>query len=66
MKAIVASVFAFIIIATSVATTFQAAAKSRATVPQAQAEPCIGLSCLPPSPPIKHRPAHRETLPPVW
>jgi hypothetical protein len=65
MKAIVASVFAFIIIATS-ASTFQAAAKSRVTVPQAQAEPCIGLGCLPPSPPIKHRPAQRETLPPVW
>jgi hypothetical protein len=65
MKAIVASVFAFVIIATS-AVTFQAAAKSRVAVPQAQAEPCIGLSCLPPSPPIKHRPAQRETLPPVW
>ncbi len=65
MKAIVASVFAFVIIATS-AITFQASAKSRVIVPQAQAEPCVGLTCLPPSPPIKHRPVHRETLPPVW
>jgi hypothetical protein len=65
MKAIAASVLAFAIIAASTI-TYQAAAKPRVTVPQAQAEPCIGLSCLPPSPPIKHRPAHRETLPPVW
>jgi hypothetical protein len=65
MKAIAASVLAFAIIAAT-AITYQAAAKPRVTVPQAQAEPCIGLSCLPPSPPIKHRPAHRETLPPVW
>jgi len=62
VKAIAVSVA---IIAASVI-TYQAAAKPRVTVPQAQAEPCIGLSCLPPSPPIKHRPAHRETLPPVW
>jgi hypothetical protein len=66
MKAIAASVLAFAIISAS-AITDQAAAKPRVAAPQAQAtEPCIGLSCLPPSPPIKHRPAHRETLPPVW
>jgi hypothetical protein len=65
MNAIVALVLGFVIIATG-GITFQAAAKSRVTVPQSQAEPCIGLSCLPPQPPMKHRPAHRETLPPVW
>jgi hypothetical protein len=63
MKAIVVSVLAFAVIAASVI-AYQAAAKPRVTV--SQAEPCIGLNCLPPSPPIKHRPAHRETLPPVW
>ena len=29
-------------------------------------EPCVGLSCWPETAPIKHRPAHRETLQPVW
>jgi hypothetical protein len=63
MKAITVSVLAFAVMATSVI-TYQASAKPRVTVPQA--EPCIGLNCFPPSPPVKHRPAHRETLPPVW
>ena len=65
MKAIVGSVFAFIIIATG-ATTFQAAAKSRVTVRQAQAEPCIGLSCIPPNPPTKHRTAFRRSGDKNW
>jgi hypothetical protein len=30
------------------------------------AEPCVGLECWPPSLPVKHRPAYRPTLPPVW
>ena len=64
MKAIAASVLAFAIITAS-AITYEAVAKPRVKVPQTE-EPCIGLSCLPPSPPIKHRPTHRETLPPVW
>jgi hypothetical protein len=63
MKAIAVSVLAFAIIAASVI-TYQAAAKPRVTV--SQAESCIGLNCLPPSPPIKHGPAHRATLPPIW
>jgi hypothetical protein len=63
MKAIALSMLAFAILAASVI-NYQASAKPRATVQQA--EPCIGLNCFPPDPPIKHRPAHRETLPPVW
>ena len=50
MNPIVASVFAFVIIATG-GITCQAAAKSRVAVRQSQAEPCIDLSCLPPSRP---------------
>jgi hypothetical protein len=29
-------------------------------------EPCVGLGCWPPSPPVRHRPAHRANLPPAW
>jgi hypothetical protein len=71
MKAISVSILAFAIIAASVI-SYQAAAKPRMTIfhkPRAtvaQEEPCIGLSCLPPDLPMKHRPAHRQTLPPVW
>jgi hypothetical protein len=72
MKAISVSILAFAIIAASVI-SYQAAAKPRwtvfhkprTTVEQAE-EPCIGLSCLPPDLPMKHRPAHRQTLQPVW
>jgi hypothetical protein len=63
MKAIVGSVLAFAVIAASVI-AYQASAKPRVAV--SQAEPCIGLNCLPLSPPVKHIPARRETLQPVW
>jgi hypothetical protein len=63
MKAIIVSFLAFAVIAASVI-TYKASAKPRVTV--VQAEPCIGLTCLPHSPPIRHKPMHRETFPPVW
>jgi hypothetical protein len=63
MKAIAVCVVALAVIAVSVI-AYQAAAKARVTV--THAEQCIGLNCLPPDLPIKHRPAHHDTLPPVW
>jgi hypothetical protein len=62
MKAIAVSILAFAIIASAI--TYRAAAKPRLHLPQA--EPCIGLGCWPSTAPMKHRPAHRDTLPPVW
>ena len=64
MKVIAISIIAFAIIAMSVV----AAAAVRKTQPQrAMAEePCVGLSCWPASPPLKRRPAHRQSLEPVW
>jgi hypothetical protein len=64
MKAIAGSIVALAIIGASVV-AYQAAAAPRVIV--SQAESCIGLNCLPPSPPIRHAPARaRVTLPPVW
>ena len=64
MKVIAISIIAFAIVAVSVV----AAAAVRKTAPQrAMAEePCVGLSCWPASPPVKHRPGQRLSLEPVW
>ena len=62
MKAIAVSILTFAIIASAI--TYRAAAKPRPVLPQG--EPCIGLQCWPPAAPMKHRAAHRDTLPPVW
>jgi hypothetical protein len=63
MKSLAVSILAFAVIAATVV-AYQVGAKARVTV--TQAESCIGLNCLPPDLPIKHRPGHRETLPPVF
>jgi hypothetical protein len=34
--------------------------------PAAATEPCVGPSCWPPNPPVKHIPTRRVSLPPVW
>ena len=36
------------------------------TVIGRSAPACVGLSCWPDTPPIKHRSAYRVTLQPVW
>jgi hypothetical protein len=61
---IAVSILAFAILATSVIGT--AVVLNLQSQPAAAAEPCIGLGCWPPDPPVKHRPAQRATLPPVW
>jgi hypothetical protein len=45
--------------------TYRAAAGPRVKIPQVE-EPCAGLSCWPPSAPVKHMRRQRVTLPPVW
>jgi hypothetical protein len=62
MKSLAVLVLAFAVIAATVI-GYQAA-KARVAAPQAEA--CMGLNCLPPDLLFKHRPAHRDTLPPVW
>jgi len=62
MKTFAVSFLAFALIASAM--TYRAAAKPR--LQQTQAVPCIGLACWPTTPAMKHRPAHRENLPPVW
>jgi hypothetical protein len=64
VKTIAVSILAFAIVATSVIGT--AMVLNLQSQPAAAAEPCIGLGCWPPDPPVKHRPAQRATLPPVW
>jgi hypothetical protein len=64
VKTIAVSILAFAILATSVIGT--AVVLNLQSQPAAAAEPCIGLGCWPPDPPVKHRPAQRATLPPVW
>jgi hypothetical protein len=64
MKVTAVSILAFALIAASVIGT--AVVLSVQPRPAVAGEPCVGLDCWPPSPPIKHRPAHRVTLPPVW
>jgi hypothetical protein len=34
--------------------------------PTTTEESCAGLGCWPDTPSVKHRPAHRATLEPVW
>jgi hypothetical protein len=63
-KTVAVSILAFAIVATSVIGT--AMVLNLQSQPAAAAEPCIGLGCWPPNPPVKHRPAQRATLPPVW
>jgi hypothetical protein len=63
-KTVTVSILAFAIVATSVIGT--AMVLNLQSQPAAAAEPCIGLGCWPPNPPVKHRPAQRATLPPVW
>ena len=64
MKVIAVSVLAFALVATSVIGT--GAVLALRPQAAAAAEPCIGLSCWPPDPPARHRPAQRATLQPVW
>jgi hypothetical protein len=64
MKLIAAFVVAIAIVA-STATGLALVAKVQSHRVEA-AEPCVGLECWPPSSPVKHRPAQRATLQPVW
>jgi hypothetical protein len=64
MKIIAVSIFAFAIIAATVIGT--AVGLTIQPRPAPAGEPCVGLNCWPSNPPIKHRPVHRQTLPPVW
>ena len=64
MKVIAVSILSLIlVIAASGIGIAKVHIKSR---PTATAEPCVGLSCWPPEPRIKHRPTHQGTLSPVW
>jgi hypothetical protein len=54
VKTIAVSILAFAIVATSVIGT--AMVLNLQSQPAAAAEPCIGLGCWPPDPPVKHRP----------
>ena len=60
MKAIVASILAFGIIAASGTAIARSIHAQRAVAE----ETCVGFSCWPVTPPIKHRPAYRVTLQP--
>jgi hypothetical protein len=62
MKAIVASILAFGLIAASGTAIARSMHAQRAIAEEA----CVGLSCWPSTPPIKHRSAYRVTLQPVW
>jgi hypothetical protein len=62
-KVVTLLILAFAILSAGVV-TYRAVAKPRIIVPQS--EPCIGINCWPVDLPMKHRPSHRETLPPVW
>jgi hypothetical protein len=64
MKTIAVSIFAFAIIAATVIGT--AVGLTIQPQPGVAGELCVGLTCWPPSSPIKHRPVQRQTLPPVW
>ena len=44
---------------------YRVAAEPRVKITQL-ADPCIGLSCWPPSAPVKHVPRQRVSLPPLW
>ena len=62
MKAIVASILAFGLIVASGTAIARSIHAQRAVAEEA----CVGLSCWPNTPPIKHRSAYRVTLQPVW
>jgi hypothetical protein len=62
MKAFLVSIVGFAIIASVIIYRAQAEPRLGAL----QAEPCVGLACWPPEMPVKHRPAYRPTLAPVW
>jgi hypothetical protein len=64
MKTIAVSIFVFAILAATVIGT--AVGLTIQPRPAPAGEACIGLNCWPSSTPVKHRPAHRATLPPVW
>jgi hypothetical protein len=64
MKTIANLIFAFAIIAAAVIGT--AVGLTIQPRPAPAGELCVGLNCWPSSSPIKHRPAQRQTLPPVW
>jgi len=59
MKLVGVSILALAILTTAVAATVR-------PQPAITDEPCVGLSCWPDAPSVKHRPAHRATLEPVW
>ena len=63
MKRITAAMLALATIASII--IYKAEAEPRAPTPQAE-EVCVGLNCWPQSFPIKHRPAHRPSVPPLW
>ena len=63
MKRITAAMLALATIASII--IYRAEAEPRAPAPQAE-EGCVGLNCWPQSFPIKHRPAHRPSVPPLW
>ena len=65
MNAFVVSVLAFALVVGSVIGTARALSL-RSQPAAAAAQSCIGLACWPPDPPVKHRPAQRATLQPVW
>ncbi len=62
MKKVILAVSLILAVAAGTA----AARTIRPHQPAVTTEPCIGLGCWPASSPMKHAPAHRETLPPVW
>jgi hypothetical protein len=64
MKLIAVSIFAIAILA-STATGLALLLSMHAQRAEA-GEPCVGMECWPASWPVKHRPAYRPTLPPVW
>ena len=63
MKRITAAMLALATIASII--IYKAEAEPRAPAPQAE-EGCVGLNCRPQNFPIKHRPAHRPSVPPLW
>lgn len=63
MQAIVAVTLAVGIIAVS-GTAIARGIHTQRTI--AEEEECVGLSCWPGTPPIKHRSAYRVTLQPLW
>jgi len=62
MKTITASILALATIAAGGTAIARSIHAQRAVAE----ETCIGLSCWPETPPVKHRPAYRVNLQPVW